>query len=259
MTERQRVVISDIHGQSELLERVVKTYGDDAHYIFAGDFIDRGPDSKGVLDIMKGLNTSRVFGNHEFVAVAALTEARKHERTHIWAWAWLNDDRRARLERNFLSNYGYHDVKYYHEDSLFGIKETLKKLGHYRLLLEESLYYEDDDLIVTHAGLKPEFPNWARQKADLDEFDRDIQENHLFRHIPAQTTDHNIATLIQVPYDTPTGRTIISGHAHLGTPLENRTRPTNNGGQRVFLASRLDQGDPLYVYDVEDKKVREFK
>jgi serine/threonine protein phosphatase 1 len=64
-----RYAISDIHGCSKtflaLLNQIPFNSANDTLYLL-GDYIDRGPDSKGVLDIVMQLpNTVCLKGNHE--------------------------------------------------------------------------------------------------------------------------------------------------------------------------------------------------
>lgn len=70
--------IGDIHGNSELLRnliQILKPTKDDM-LIFLGDYINRGPDSKGVIDILLALqdntNTRFIMGNHDEMLLAAL-------------------------------------------------------------------------------------------------------------------------------------------------------------------------------------------
>ncbi|MDP3462117.1 MAG: metallophosphoesterase [Bacteroidales bacterium] len=78
----KRWVIPDIHGCSKtlrsLVEQQIKPDLSDELF-FLGDFIDRGPDSKGVIDfLMKlqedGYNTKFLLGNHEDYCVKAWEE-----------------------------------------------------------------------------------------------------------------------------------------------------------------------------------------
>lgn len=71
-------VISDIHGRLDLLRgclAAIEAHGTGGTVIFTGDFIDRGPDSKGVVDLlMEGpggdnWRWSFVRGNHEDMAL----------------------------------------------------------------------------------------------------------------------------------------------------------------------------------------------
>lgn len=69
------VAIGDVHGEraalDSLLERVLPELGSDDEVVFLGDLIDRGPDSRGVLDRVAALRRDRpgrvsvLLGNHE--------------------------------------------------------------------------------------------------------------------------------------------------------------------------------------------------
>lgn len=71
--------ISDIHGSSkslkDLLDRISPTKQD--LLVFLGDYINRGPDSKGVIDILLGLgditNAKFIMGNHDEMLLGALS------------------------------------------------------------------------------------------------------------------------------------------------------------------------------------------
>lgn len=90
-----RYAISDIHGcvktLSALLHKLALT-SDDALYIL-GDSIDRGPDSKAVLDILMSLpNAVCLKGNHEDLVIKAHDNPDRE-----WNY-WLNVGGRATLE-----------------------------------------------------------------------------------------------------------------------------------------------------------------
>ncbi len=61
------IIVGDVHGcreeLEELLDRVAFTSGD--RLVFVGDLIARGPDSLGVLDIVRTTGAIVVRGNHE--------------------------------------------------------------------------------------------------------------------------------------------------------------------------------------------------
>ena len=81
----QRWIIPDIHGCSRtlqaLLENLLKVTKHD-HLYFLGDYIDRGPDSKGVIDYLMHLqeeeyNVFFIKGNHEDMCVKAFEADQK--------------------------------------------------------------------------------------------------------------------------------------------------------------------------------------
>lgn len=76
------VVIGDLHGASRLLDRLLARLAAavpdlaDHWVVFAGDFPDRGPDTRRVLDAVLGLRdrhgrVTAVMGNHDLALVAA--------------------------------------------------------------------------------------------------------------------------------------------------------------------------------------------
>lgn len=69
MSERPVVVFGDVHGESKLLESLIQKvrarFGTEVDIYSTGDLIDRGPDSKGVLDICIREGVQAVLGNHE--------------------------------------------------------------------------------------------------------------------------------------------------------------------------------------------------
>ncbi|MDH5723019.1 MAG: metallophosphoesterase [Alphaproteobacteria bacterium] len=81
-------IIGDIHGCAEELEALLLRIGyadmggiykhPERQAIFLGDFIDRGPNQKGVLDIVRPMIETKealaVMGNHEFNAICYATE-----------------------------------------------------------------------------------------------------------------------------------------------------------------------------------------
>lgn len=73
MGAKKTFVIGDIHGQLGMLENLMAKIpwrpGKDA-LVFLGDYVDRGPDSKGVVDYLLSLTAnyskiSCILGNHE--------------------------------------------------------------------------------------------------------------------------------------------------------------------------------------------------
>jgi preprotein translocase SecE subunit len=88
MTAGERIyAIGDIHGRSDLLGAMLARIDEDlaarAHprprLVFLGDYVDRGPDSRGVIDTLVGLEagpvaTSFLLGNHDACALAFLDD-----------------------------------------------------------------------------------------------------------------------------------------------------------------------------------------
>lgn len=62
-------IFADVHGEAKMLERLIveikKAAGEDVEIFSLGDLIDRGPDSKGVIDLCIEHNVKGIMGNHE--------------------------------------------------------------------------------------------------------------------------------------------------------------------------------------------------
>lgn len=71
-------IVGDIHGRADLLEQMLALIGTDPalRLIFAGDYIDRGPDSAKVLIRLHNLSTTGqaicLMGNHERMLLDAI-------------------------------------------------------------------------------------------------------------------------------------------------------------------------------------------
>lgn len=66
--KRRLVVVGDIHGMKAELEHLLHKMKFDKerdHLVCAGDMINKGPDSVGVVDLLMSLGASAVRGNHE--------------------------------------------------------------------------------------------------------------------------------------------------------------------------------------------------
>ncbi len=166
------LAVGDIHGCLEqlkgLLERVGPTHED--QLVFLGDYIDRGPDGRGVveylIELRKALPRS-VFlkGNHEAMFLDFLAD-------------------RDRL--SFLINGGDTTLQSYKTDQGIRIPNE-----HTAFLAERPLYFETERFIFVHAGLRPGLPLEKQQEKDLlwirGEFinsDYDWGKTIVFGHTP---------------------------------------------------------------------------
>lgn len=135
---QRRLIVGDVHGHCEGLLHVLKLAGlkrGDQVY-FLGDLIDRGPDSKGVLQFVREHNYPTLMGNHEELLLNAL------HGTAVALW---------------LQNGGYSTV-----DQYGGYKAGLDALNAHRDWLEGLPHIIDlGDVLLVHAGLNHD--------ADLEE------------------------------------------------------------------------------------------
>lgn len=79
-------VMTDMHGCSQAMSRLLKHYDGSSKVVFLGDAIDRGPDSYGVVKKLLELDALCILGNHEFLSLEALYPETVHYKN--WAPLW---------------------------------------------------------------------------------------------------------------------------------------------------------------------------
>lgn len=134
--------IGDIHGcfysMKELIENKIQLKKEDK-LIFLGDYIDRGPDSKDVLDYIIELQNNdydivTLCGNHESMIIDA----------------YYNESARSK----WIQNGGYETLKSFNIDSLKSIDPK-----YLNLFNNLTLYYELDEYLFVHAGFSDKLEN----------------------------------------------------------------------------------------------------
>ncbi|MBY5457905.1 serine/threonine protein phosphatase [Rhizobium leguminosarum] len=147
---RYTFAIGDIHGCIDPLNRMidrVEAYASEGTVVFLGDYIDRGPDSKSVLDrIIAGPSDSWRWiclkGNHEDLMVAAYADSDSDSRD-VWIGSGIGG-----LETEM--SYGGRVLP-----------------QHLQWAADRPLMHVDRYRIFVHAGVVPEFPLERQTKRDL--------------------------------------------------------------------------------------------
>ena len=134
------LVIGDIHGCLVSLETMldyIKPTKDDL-VVTLGDYVDRGPNSRGViarlLELKQTHHYIHLMGNHEIQMIRAL-EAPHHMERFLSGLCGGKDT---------LANYG---------GSFEGIPED-----HWDFITSAELYHETDTHLLVHAGLSADLP-----------------------------------------------------------------------------------------------------
>ena len=172
--------IGDIHGCLEKLQALVQSIGADPQndtLIFIGDFIDRGNSSREVVDYIIRLKVQYkkvvcLLGNHEYMLIRYLDG--------------LDEDM-------YLENGGIATLRSYGISRSDEPEKRKAKIPREHRQLFESLlpYYETEDYIFVHAGLKPGLRLCEQTKHDLlwvrHEFiyaENDFGKMVIFGHTP---------------------------------------------------------------------------
>jgi serine/threonine protein phosphatase 1 len=146
---KKRWVIPDIHGCAKtlkyLIELQIKPNKNDEIY-FVGDYIDRGPDSKGVIDYIMAMeenqfNVNCLMGNHEDYCIRAWDEDQKNK-------GFLGIRSKGKTQKEWERYGGKQTMNSFDADRPKDIPE--KYINWMRKL---KYYVELEDFIIVHAGL----------------------------------------------------------------------------------------------------------
>ena len=147
--DKKRWVIPDIHGCSKTLRSLIENAIKPSRWdelIFLGDYIDRGPDSKGVIDYIMSLQHKEydirlLMGNHEEYCVKAWDEDKNKTR-------FLGLSFRTKTQKMWELHGGKETLASFKVDFASEIAE--KYIDWMRNL---SLYIETEKHILVHAGM----------------------------------------------------------------------------------------------------------
>ena len=226
--------IGDIHGQKAMLDRALALIeadgGPEAEIVFLGDYTDRGPDSRGVLDtLIAGRDAGRPWrilkGNHDRMFHDFVVHGTEHDSRVKSGISWIN---RRLGGVTTLASYGLEGNAHFLHPSGGGL-ETLASYDmgmenltpeqllrravwavpphHLAFLASLPLTYQTDDLLFVHAGLRPGIPLEDQAEDDLIW----IREGWL-----DDTSDH--------------GRLVVHGHTALEHPRHHGNRVNLDGG-----------------------------
>jgi len=226
--------IGDIHGQKAMLDRalalIAEDGGPDARIVFLGDYTDRGPDSKGVIEtLIAGRDAAKpwsfVKGNHDKMFVDFVTKGSEHDRRVKSGISWIN---RRLGGVTTLASYGIKGEPDFLHPSGGGL-ETLKSYAigdrqldrakvsklarelvpdsHIAFLDQLPLWIETNDLLFVHAGLRPGIALADQDPEDLIW----IRDGFL-----TSTEDF--------------GKLVVHGHTALDTPQHYGNRVNLDGG-----------------------------
>ena len=141
------IAITDIHGELRKLESVLSKIDvrQDDTFVFLGDYIDRGPDSKGVvekvIEISEQYKTITLIGSHEY----ALLHADKDDYYHYLFWNYGGPAT--------VKSYGgrFENILAIHGDFFRSLK----------------FYHLTDDYLFVHAGIDPRYSLDEQCETDL--------------------------------------------------------------------------------------------
>ena len=177
MSDNNYVAIGDVHGCLQSLQALTEKLEkySERTFIFLGDYIDRGPDSKGVVDFLLDYRNRQdcIFlrGNHEQM----LLDAYYNDNLDLW----LMNGGRSTLE-SYGAKYNNLDIPESHLDFYDNTR----------------MYYDTADFFFVHAGLSPaktieqslqdedDIKDFLWERSHLNVFETPWEKTVVFGHTP---------------------------------------------------------------------------
>ncbi|PSJ60417.1 metallophosphoesterase [Pseudaminobacter soli (ex Li et al. 2025)] len=161
--ELDTFAIGDVHGRADLLGALIEAIllrrrPSRCRIIFLGDIIDRGPDSRGAMNLVEAElkrepQSKLIRGNHEEMMLRLFDIG--HEKSASWHH---NGGLATAL------SYGFEDADYLDIDGLYRFKPEFaerfanKYSSHLELLRASVPYVETSRFVLVHAGIVPNMP-----------------------------------------------------------------------------------------------------
>jgi len=216
--------IGDIHGQLDKLRAAHALITadraahdtKDAPVVHLGDYVDRGPDSAGVIDYLiaghaRGEPWICLKGNHDRIFLNYLTRGATSDHVLRKGLSWLDAPMGG---TETLASYGVTRRRWTSAGGLLDHARKAVPPTHLEFLTGLHLSHQTGDLFLCHAGIRPDVPLNEQSEDDLIWIRSPFLES---------TTDH--------------GKLIVHGH----TPVE---MPKNHGN-RVALDTGAGFGRDL--------------
>ncbi|WP_368185851.1 metallophosphoesterase [Aestuariibius sp. HNIBRBA575] len=205
--------IGDIHGHLDKLTRAVdlieRDGGPDAEIVFVGDYTDRGPQSREVIDFLiearsAGRKWTFLKGNHDRAFQYFMQPVPRFDPHMLVGMDWLHDRIGGKTT---LRSYGVEiDERSRYEEVLKQAHELVPQ-SHLNFLDQTTMMHRQGDCVFVHAGIRPGIPLGAQAENDL----LWIREPFL-----SNTDDH--------------GPLIVHGHTALKHPQHYGNRINLDGG-----------------------------
>lgn len=222
--------VGDLHGFTDQLDRVLAMIdadgGNASRIVFLGDYCDRGPNSRGVLQRLidgqaEGRDWVALKGNHDRMFEWFLETPPRHDPHMLVGYHWFHDNIGG---RQTMASYGVRVDDPVRMKDIHARAQEAVPQEHGAFLRSLPLSYETDDLFFCHAGVRP---GVALDKQDEEDLVWIRKEFHA--------------------HTAPFPKLIVHGHS----PVDRAT----HYGNRVNLDSGAGYGDPVSVAVFEGRMV----
>ena len=224
--------IGDIHGQIDMLHdalaRITADGGPDAQIVFLGDYTDRGPDSRAVLDLLiagrdAGKPWTFLKGNHDRMFAWFMQDYPRPEAYLSIELTWLH----PRLGGDTtLASYGLDFTPKSRQIEVHAAARHAVPTSHIAFLQSLQLSYQTDDIFFAHAGIRPGVPLANQDEEDL-------------LWIRQEFHDHA----------GPHPKLVVHGHTPVATPTHygNRINLDTGAGYGKALTAAVFEGTQCHI------------
>jgi serine/threonine protein phosphatase 1 len=196
---RRVYAIGDVHGRADLLSELFTRIDDDLRsrphvdsiQVFLGDYIDRGPNSREVIDLLierqRSHQTKFLKGNHEDCVLRLLTDPAVFSE-------WKMIGGLSTVLSYGVTPSGHHDPQS-HSRIVTDLAHAIPD-SHHRFFQSLALSFTVGDFFFAHAGVRPGIPLTAQSPRDLlwirEDFllhEEDFGKVVVHGHTPAREPD----------------------------------------------------------------------
>ncbi|MEK3921711.1 metallophosphoesterase [Paenibacillus sp. FSL K6-2393] len=177
----RKIMISDIHGCIDPFNQLLHDINYNSKYdqlILLGDYVDRGPNSKEVVN-----KVIQLVHEHHAIALRG-----NHDQRFV---DFINEGS-SLIKAKFIEHGGLQTLQSYcniegaiSDEMLDHARESIKiDYGHHIDFLSElPLYHEDETHIYVHAGLNPNYIEWRKQPDHDFMYIKDKFIHHTFTNL----------------------------------------------------------------------------
>lgn len=165
--------VGDIHGQlywlEKVLDQILSDGGEDAEIVFLGDFVDRGPNSRGVVErLMDGVESGKPWrvlrGNHDRMFCRFVRDGNLHDSQILSGKGWFHP---ALGGVATMASYGVDASEDGDISAITDAARAAVPAAHIDFLASRPLTHQADGLLFVHAGVLPNVPLEDQLEDDL--------------------------------------------------------------------------------------------
>lgn len=215
-------VVPDIHGHLDELHRVLGLIeadgGRDAQIVFLGDYVDRGPNSRGVIEhlcqgVAEGRQWTCLKGNHDRMMEFFFADPMRLDPQFRPGYDWFHPNIGGRAT---LASYGIEVTQDTSHLILRRAAEGKVPKHHVDFIRSLKTTHKVGELLFVHAGIRPEVALSDQAEQDLVWIRQEFHD-----------------------YAKPHPWLVVHGHTMVRQPT--------HYGNRVNLDAGAGRGDPLQV------------